>query len=156
MRLSVVQSTQFSINATEKRKPLFGMKAFYISEACSSHKKQGDRMRIPFLSKEQKTVDEIEEYTELPMDEEEQKKISIVIEKLDGLSNVDRIMKQVREGRIVVVKIKELREQNLDELKHAISRMKTACSTLDGDIAGVGEDWVIVTPATARIAREGE
>ncbi len=110
-------------------------------------------MRIPFLKKEEKT-DEVEEYTELPLEEEERKKISIMIEKLGGLADVDKIMRNVRQGNIAVVKVKELKEQNLDELKHAISKMKTACATMDGDIALVGEDWLIVAPALARISRE--
>lgn len=100
-------------------------------------------------------MDDADAYTELPLEEEEQKKISIMIEKLESLADVDKVMRAVRQGNIVVVKIRELKDQNLDELKHAISKMKTACATLDGDIAGVGEDWVIVTPSTARVAREG-
>ncbi|MBI2971747.1 MAG: cell division protein SepF [Candidatus Aenigmarchaeota archaeon] len=112
-------------------------------------------MRLPFLKKEEKVVDDADAYTELPLEEEEQKKISIMIEKLESLADVDKVMRAVRQGNIVVVKIRELKDQNLDELKHAISKMKTACATLDGDIAGVGEDWVIVTPSTARVAREG-
>lgn len=112
-------------------------------------------MRIPFLEKEEK-VEEIEEYTELPLDEEQQKRLTVMIERLDGLAAVDKVMRKVREGNIVIVRIKELREQNLDELKHAISKMKTACATIEGDIAGIGEDLVVVTPSSARIAREGE
>ena len=94
-----------------------------------------------------------EELTELPVEQEEPTYTRVMIEKLDNLSDSDRIIKKVRSGNIVVVRIKELREQNMDELKHAISKIRTSCSIFNGDIAGVGDEWLIVTPSTAKIHR---
>lgn len=111
-------------------------------------------MKLPWSRKEEPKVEEIEEYTELPLDVNETKHTKIIIEKLEGYSNVDMLLKRVREGNIVIAKIKDLKESNIDELKQAIAKMKTACANFDGDIAGVGDEWIIVTPRTARIHRE--
>lgn len=94
-----------------------------------------------------------EELTELPVHEEESVQTTVMIEKLESLVDSDRIIKKVRSGNIVIARIKELREQNLDELKHAISKIRTSCSVFNGDIAGVGDEWLIVTPSTAKIHR---
>ncbi len=110
-------------------------------------------MKLPWFKKEER-IEEVEEYTELPLDAGQAKHTKIMIDRLDGYSNVDLILKKVREGNIVIAKIKDLKESNLDELKQAIAKMKTACANFDGDIAGVGEEWIIITPRTARIHRE--
>ncbi len=94
-----------------------------------------------------------EELTELPVQQEEASYTRVMIEKLDGLSDCDRIVKKVRSGNIVIVRIKDLKEHNIDELKHAISKIRTSCSIFNGDIAGVGDEWLIVTPSTAKIQR---
>ena len=107
--------------------------------------------------KEEELLEPVEEYVELPMDvAETEDQIKIMVEKLESYSNVDKILKKVRDGNIVFVKIKELKEANMDELKHAVTRLKNICTTFDGDIAGVGEEWLIVTPPIAKIVRQVE
>ncbi len=111
-------------------------------------------MKMPWEKKEEEKVEEVEDYTELPLDVENPKQTHIIIEKLEAYSQVDMLMKKVREGNIVIAKIRELKDNNLDELKQSIARMKTMCANFDGDIAGVGDEWIIITPRTARIHRE--
>lgn len=96
---------------------------------------------------------QVEELAELPAPEEQGAQTQIMIEKIEMLSDADRIIKKVRSGNIVVARIKELKEQNMDELKHAISKIRTSSSVWNGDIAGVGDEWIIVTPSSARIRR---
>ena len=93
------------------------------------------------------------ELTELPVPEETTTYTNVMIDKIEMLADADRIIKKVRSGNIVIARIKELKEQNLDELKHAISKIKTSCSVFNGDLAGVGDEWLIVTPSTAKIHR---
>ena len=95
----------------------------------------------------------IDDYVEVPIELEEQKHIKIMIERLENFAAVDRVVKKLRDGNIVIVKIKELKESNLDELKHAVSKLRTVCNSMEGDIVGVGDEWVILTPASARIER---
>ena len=98
--------------------------------------------------------EEQEEYAEIPAETGVEKITDIFVEKLEGMINVDKAIKKVRNGSIVMLKIKQLREDNLDELKQCISKIKTAAANYGGDIAGAGdEEWLILTPAGAKIVR---
>ena len=109
-------------------------------------------MKLPWVKKED--VRELDEYTEVPMELEEGRHVKIMIEKLENYAGVDSVIRKVREGNIVIAKIKELKESNLAELKQAIAKMKTAAANFDGDIAGVGDEWIILTPRVAKIERD--
>ena len=50
--------------------------------------------------------------------------------------------------------IRDLREKDVGELKRAVARIRKTCIAVNGDIAGVSNDWVIVTPEYAKIHRE--
>lgn len=96
-----------------------------------------------------------EEYIELNLEEEKSRegKIKIVVENLSSLADSDRIQEKIREGKIVLFKIKDLKEKDLDELKRAVSRISKTCSAIGGDIAGISEEWIVATPSFAVIER---
>ncbi len=101
--------------------------------------------------------DEEEEYVELDFDaKEEAGKAYIKVEKMEGYADSEKVQRAVRDGFIVLVNIKELKEKDINELKRAITRIRKTCLAINGDIAGVGEDWIIVTPEFARVYREPE
>ena len=96
-----------------------------------------------------------EEYVELDMGEREsEEKIIIQVEKLDNLLDTNRIQGKIREGKVLFVKIKEFKERDINELKRALEKVKRTCLAVEGDIAGIGEDWIICTPKNAKIHRE--
>ncbi|MFH1630978.1 MAG: cell division protein SepF [Candidatus Aenigmatarchaeota archaeon] len=110
-------------------------------------------MPMPFWDKSSEETEE--DYIELTGTEEKSShsKIPIHVEKLTDFMDSDRIQKKVREGTIMLINVKVLREKNVGELKRALEKIKKICDSLSGDIAGAGEDWVIVTPGSARIER---
>lgn len=81
-------------------------------------------------------------------------KVQIRIDKLDAFADSDRIQKSVRDGSVVLVKIKSLKEKDMSELKRAIDKLRKTCIALNGDIAGIEEDWIILTPPYAHVVRE--
>lgn len=95
------------------------------------------------------------EYVELEVDGEETStgNVSIEIETMTSFSDSERIQKKVREGSILLVKIKDMKAKNAEDLKKAISKVKKTCMAIDGDIAGVGDDFLLLTPANAKIQR---
>jgi len=108
-----------------------------------------------FFRKRQPQVEEhIEEFTELPVEGDAAPQMKVIIEKIEGLSDADRIIKKARTGNIVIARIKELKEQNVDELKHCISKIKTSAAVFQGDIAGVGDEWLLITPQSVKINRD--
>ncbi len=98
-----------------------------------------------------------EEYVELDFNSnEEAGKTYIKVEKMEGYADSEKVQRDVRDGYIVLADIKELKEKDINELKRAITRIRKTCVAINGDIAGVGEDWIIVTPDFARVYREPE
>lgn len=95
----------------------------------------------------------IEEFTEVLQEDDEQKKINIIIEKLEGLVDADPIIKKVKDGHIVLAHIKGLRESNMEELKQSIGKIRTYTANMNGDVVGVGDEWLIVAPSSVEIKR---
>jgi SepF-like predicted cell division protein (DUF552 family) len=80
-------------------------------------------------------------------------KLSIKIEKLNDFADSDRILRHIREGSIVFLKIKGLKEKDMGELKRAVEKMKKTVVANNGDIVGVEQDWLVLTPGYANINR---
>lgn len=80
-------------------------------------------------------------------------KVPIKVDKLEDFSDTDRIQKQIRDGNIVLVKIKALRGKDISELKRAIDKLRKTTIAMNGDIAGIDEDFIIVTPSFAHVVR---
>ncbi|HLD48862.1 MAG TPA: cell division protein SepF [archaeon] len=98
-----------------------------------------------------------EEYVELGHAEQPAGgKTHIEIENLNDFADSDRLQKKVRDGSVLLVKVRDLRLKDMNELKKAIARVRKTCLAIDGDITGVGDDWLILAPASARIQREQE
>jgi SepF-like predicted cell division protein (DUF552 family) len=96
-----------------------------------------------------------EEFIELDTEDVETPsgKVPIKVDRLDDFSDTDRIQKQIRDGNVVLVKIKTLRGKDISELKRAIEKLRKTCIAINGDIAGIDEDWVIITPSFAHVVR---
>ena len=74
-----------------------------------------------------------------------------VLQDFDG---VKPVLDALREGNtIALVNMRPLKEKDLIELKRAINKLKKTTDAIDGEIAGFGEDFVVVTPSFAQIYR---
>jgi len=102
-----------------------------------------------------KSAEAGEEYVEI---EHQQKpalsKVTVQIEKLDDFADSDRIQRKIREGVILFVRVRGLKDKNMEDLKRAIARIKKTCLAVNGDIAGISDDWIVVTPSNAQVYRE--
>ena len=90
------------------------------------------------------------------LDEEvfkEERSFSVAVENLKTYSDAEKIQQMVREGKLVFLRIKEMRENDINELKRAVERLKKTINASDGDIVGVDEDILIVCPNNARVYR---
>jgi len=97
-----------------------------------------------------------DEYIEIDLDKQERdSKVLIKLFVLRQYEDVTEILNVLREGyTIAVIDIKTLRQKDPIELKRAISKVKKTADALEGNIAGFGENIVIVTPAFAKIHKE--
>ncbi len=79
--------------------------------------------------------------------------VNVRVETLKDFADTARIQSLVREGNIVFLKIKGLRQRDLSELKRSVEKLKKTCVAMDGDIVGVDEDFLVLTPNYAKIFR---
>ena len=110
---------------------------------------------MPIIPKFKKEAEEevIEEYAELPATVSEARKMQVFIEKMERFSDTDSVIKRIREGNVVVAMIKDMKENNIDELKHSISKIRTVCAAINGNVVGVGEDILIIMPPNVSIKK---
>ena len=47
-----------------------------------------------------------------------------------------------------------MKDKDIVELKRTINKLKKTCDAIEGDIAGISEDWIVVTPSFARVHRD--
>ncbi len=80
-------------------------------------------------------------------------RVGIAVEKLGNFEDTERVLRALRTGNIVFLKIKELKEKDMGELKRAVEKLKKTAIANNGDIAGVEQDWLIITPASANVVR---
>jgi SepF-like predicted cell division protein (DUF552 family) len=109
-----------------------------------------------FAKRPDENEEEGESYVEVNvMDSQERKTgtMGIRIEKLTEFSDTDRILKHIRKGSVIFLKIKDLREKDMGELKRAVDKLKKTVIANNGDIAGVESDWLILTPEYAAVER---
>jgi len=102
--------------------------------------------------------DEEPEYIEIDLGRE-MKKAKVIVRPfiLKNFEDVNTILNSLREGyTIAIIDIKALKEKDMIELKRAISKIKKTADALEGNIAGFGENMIIVTPQFAEIHKSSE
>lgn len=73
---------------------------------------------------------------------------------IEDFSDIKPTLDALREGyTIALINIKPLKDKDIVELKRAINKLKKTCEAIEGDIAGFGEDWIVVTPSFAEVFR---
>ncbi len=114
------------------------------------------KKKLGGISPEEELMGGEEEYVELGAEEEEDTRAKIVVRpfRLEEFEDVKMVVDSLREGKtIALINIKPLKEKDILELKRVINKLRKTCDALGGEIAGLGEDYVVATPAFARIYR---
>ena len=100
-----------------------------------------------------------EEYLELDTTKKKGGSSKIIVRPfiLEDFSDIKPIVDSLREGYTIgLINIKPLKDKDLVELKRAINKLKKTCDAIEGDVAGFGDDYIIVTPSFAEIHRTKE
>ncbi|UCD04161.1 MAG: cell division protein SepF [Candidatus Woesearchaeota archaeon] len=99
-----------------------------------------------------------DEYVEVePTDDTISAKVLVRPFTLSSFADIKGILDAIREGRtIALINIAPLKEQDTVELKRAIDKLKKTIKANEGDIAGIGESWLIATPSFAKVYRKKE
>lgn len=112
-------------------------------------------MPLDFLKKKDRNETVVEDdFVELDAEMTEgQEEVVIRAATLKEFGDVEKVQEHLRNGHIVWVNIAPLKNKDMTDLKRAVKRMKKTVKAVDGDMAGVDEDWIVVCPEYATIAR---
>jgi len=99
------------------------------------------------------------DYIEIDTKRDVGKRSKIVVKPfiITNFSDIKETLDALREGyTIALINIKTLKDRDIIELKRVVNKLKKTCDAIEGDIAGFGEDWIVVTPGFAHIYRTTE
>lgn len=71
-------------------------------------------------------------------------------------ADVPRIKAEIIEGNILIVKISPIAKRSVEETKSAISELVDFVKSIQGDIARLGEERIVMTPPTVKVWRGKE
>jgi len=75
---------------------------------------------------------------------------------LNDFTDVEGILDHLRDrSSVVILKVKPSLVQEKLELKRALKRVQRTCAAIGGDIAGIKEDIIVITPPDIAIFRSG-
>lgn len=98
-----------------------------------------------------------EGYAEWEESIEESKKILVKPIILRKDTDIDGILNSLRKGNfIALLDIKFMKEMDLDYLKKAIDKLRKTCKAINGDIAIIGDNFIVATPAYVKIYRRAK
>lgn len=73
---------------------------------------------------------------------------------LTDFAETKDILDSLRDGyTIAFIKIRPLKERNLNELRRAIDKIKKTCFALEGEVVGLEEDWILAAPSYVKVFR---
>ncbi|MCS7144836.1 MAG: cell division protein SepF [Archaeoglobaceae archaeon] len=107
-----------------------------------------------FKSKEKVVVDDYEELDLGQYEAEISEKASVLVKvaEVTGLNEIPRIKKEIYDGNIIVADIAFVRHDKLT-LDRILKDLKQLAEEINGDIVGLGEEYVLVTPTGIKVDR---
>lgn len=84
------------------------------------------------------------------------KDVVVKAKTLQEYDDVEDVQRNLRDDSIVWVNIKPLKNKEMADLKRAVNRLKKTVKAVNGDMAGVDENWIVVCPEYAQIERSSE
>lgn len=117
------------------------------------------RIKGKLTSPTDEYADLSEEYVEINTTKDIGKKSKIVVKPfvIENFVDIKECLDALREGyTVALINIKPIKDKDIVELKRAVNKLKKTCDAIEGDIAGFGEDWIVVTPSFAHIYRTTE
>ncbi len=74
---------------------------------------------------------------------------------LRALKDIDSIKNDINKGMILIIRITPLAQKDINSLKEAIDDLYNFIKTIDGDIARLGDERIVITPSHIKIWKDG-
>mgnify|MGYP002639491654 CR=1 FL=1 len=75
---------------------------------------------------------------------------------LSGNEDIEGIMKEIKQGNIILLNVESLSKRNVIKLKELITKIKDGIDEVDGDIARISAEKVLITPSKVKIIKKKE
>jgi SepF-like predicted cell division protein (DUF552 family) len=73
---------------------------------------------------------------------------------LKALGDVENVKSEVKNGNIIILRVTPLASKSIDDVKSAVNELTAFAESIEGDIARLGEERVVICPKNIRIWRE--
>jgi SepF-like predicted cell division protein (DUF552 family) len=73
---------------------------------------------------------------------------------LRDLSDLEAIKNEVKNGNVLILRITPLASKSIEDVKRAVNELYEFAESINGDIARLGEERVVICPQKIRIWRE--
>ncbi len=80
-------------------------------------------------------------------------KMSIRIESVNGLADVERVGTYLKQGDVVFIKTKDLQKRDVGLFQTSLQKMKRLSTQFNWDMVALQEGYIILTPSFVRIER---
>jgi len=71
-------------------------------------------------------------------------------------ADIEIVVNEAKAGNIVLLNIGDLSRRNAIKLKELVTKIKTNVDGIDGDIARISQDRILVTPSKVKIIKKKE
>lgn len=75
---------------------------------------------------------------------------------LSNQEDANAVVHEAKEGNIVLLNIEGLAKRNAVKLKELVTGIKSEIGEMDGDIARISHDRIIITPSKVKIIKKKE
>ena len=89
-----------------------------------------------------------------PQPSETQEKTYLKAMPLKDLADLENIKSEVKNGNILILRITPLASKSIEDVKQAVNQLYEFTESIQGDIARLGEERVVICPPSIRIWRE--
>lgn len=97
----------------------------------------------------------LDEYKEIDLSEYEMEndvRMYVKFGKISEINEIPTVKREIFEGNIVIIDISLLKNDEII-MKRLLRELKMIVEDINGDIAGVGENYIVVTPKSIKIDR---
>lgn len=97
-----------------------------------------------------------QEYVQIETDARRDTNAKVIVRPfvLEDFSDTKTILDALRnQDTVALINIQPLKDKDIVELKRSINKLKKTTDAIGGDIAGFGDDYIVITPSFASIWR---
>ena len=70
---------------------------------------------------------------------------------LRDLTDLDEIKRDVKKHNVVIIRVTPLAQKSIDELKKAVEELYKFAQSIEGDIARLGQERIVLTPPGVKV-----